>query len=139
VSADLARSITTLGAWLRSRGRLPEAEEQFRAALAVQRKFRPEESAEVSTSLSALTAVLETQGKSVEAQTLWRERLAYWRGQLAAAADDPARASEVHLRMSELLMKTGQVEEAKQSSTKALELNALSTGPARPSTQPLKE
>jgi tetratricopeptide (TPR) repeat protein len=99
-----------------------EAEKLCREALAIRRARQGEEDGETSAALGSVEAVLLAQGKVSEANALWRERLAYWQGQLATA-DTSERRSHIHLRMFASLKKLGHFEQAKESCRQALAFN----------------
>lgn len=121
--AELATALCDLGLHSEATGKMSDAEQHLRQALAIRRKLFGEDSGEVTWCLERLTEVLRQQGKTNDIQALWRERLAYWQRELEQATTDKRRA-EIHLRMFRSYLETGQVEQAKATCRKALELNA---------------
>jgi len=73
---DLANSYCVLGYVLVRQGRFPEAEEMFRAVLALQRKSLGNEHPDTAITVSSLATVLREEGKLSEAERLYRECLA---------------------------------------------------------------
>jgi eukaryotic-like serine/threonine-protein kinase len=78
-----AMAITLIAASLQVAGKLAEAEELHREALAHRRKALPESSSEVGWTLARLTSTLLAASKNVELEHLWRETIELRRKELA--------------------------------------------------------
>jgi tetratricopeptide (TPR) repeat protein len=77
--ATLARSLHGLGVALSNQGKLPEAEQQLRAALAIQRALFGESNGEVGSTLEALGQVVDQLGDLKAAIPLMQSALAIQR------------------------------------------------------------
>jgi tetratricopeptide (TPR) repeat protein len=72
----VARCLNNLATVVAARGRLAEAEDLFREAIAIKRRTLGSDHPEVANSLSGLASALLGQGKLAEAETSVREALA---------------------------------------------------------------
>jgi tetratricopeptide (TPR) repeat protein len=70
-----AKAVTSVGSMFRSAGRLADAERRFLLALDVRRHTLGEASPEVSNSLRALSDILRAQGRTADAEAVWRQSI----------------------------------------------------------------
>ena len=109
----------TIGVTLHDLGQYPEAEQCFRRALELRRGTLKPGDGDIGLSLYQLARVLQVQGKSDEAEPLFREALQIVRR-------DPARASllaSIDSDLGWLLQDKGDLEQAEQLLRQALEIN----------------
>jgi tetratricopeptide (TPR) repeat protein len=93
--AALARSLHGLGMTLSNQGRLPEAEQQLRAALAIQRRLFGEANGEVGRTLEDLGQVLDQRGDLKAAIPIMQSALAIQR-QLHGSEPHPDLAEAIN-------------------------------------------